>query len=130
VKSALLLLCLGMLGCAIWALAPSDLRKAFDHHQSQEYPAIKAYYPQLGGEGFVLSERWKNYQKYAKDCPAIAEVVKVVVSKTSDGGEYVIELKGPSARIGADGFEKDVCSLWIRGSGENQELDVRDFTSY
>lgn len=112
-------------------LNPGDLRKAFEHHEKLEDPQIKMYYYGiLGGEDFVRSERWKNYQKYSKDCPAIAEVVKVVVSKTSDGGDYVIEMSGPSVREGKDGFTKDKCSLWIKGGSENKELDVGDFTSY
>jgi hypothetical protein len=84
----------------------------------------------FGVDGYVTSERWKNYQKYAKDCPAIAEVVQVEISKTSDGSEYVIRMRGPNSRTGADGFEKDVCSLWVNGGQENQTLEVRDFTSY
>ena len=117
-------------GALLPALDSSDLRKAFLHHQKQEYPAVKAYYGIAGGEDFVLSERWKNYQKYAKTCPSIAEVTEVVISKTSDGGEYVIQMKGPSAHTGSDGFETDVCSLWINGGHENVPLQVRDFSSY
>lgn len=111
------------------ALPQSDLRKAFLDHQKYEYPEVKAYFPQLGGESFVLSERWKNYQKTARSCPAIAEVVTVEVSKTTDGGEFVIRMKGPNYhedRIG----DEDVCSLWVRGSFMDTELPVRDISPY
>ena len=59
----------------LWA-QDSSLRKAFLHHHGQESPEVKKYYPQVGGESFVVSEQWKNYQKYAKLCPQIAEVTK------------------------------------------------------
>lgn len=111
----------------------SDLRKAFEHHEQQEYPEVKADYPKAGGVAFVLSERWKNYQKYAATCPAIAEVTQVVVTKTAGdehGGEYVITLRGPSSHEGKDGFGTDVCSLWVNGGQEGYELEVRDFTPY
>lgn len=112
------------------ASGSGDLRKAFLHHQGHEEAGLKAYYPQLGGEAFVMAERWKNYKKNAKDCPAIAEVTSVVVSKTSDSGSYVIQMKGPSAHEKPDGFEADICSLWIDGGDESTELQVRDFSDY
>lgn len=128
------MLMLVTIGCSVQPIsappAPNDLRKAFLDHQKYEFAGVKAYYPQLGGESFVLSERWKNYQKYAKECPAIAEVVTVEISQTSDGGEFVIQMKGPSAHRGKDGFESDVCSLWVSGGELNVDLPVRDFTSY
>jgi hypothetical protein len=109
----------------------SSLRKAFLHHQQQEYPEVKAYYPVIGGESFVMTERWKNYQKYAKKCPAIAEVVSVELRKTTDGGEWVITMRGPnSGKEGKDGFEIDTCSLWVKGIAVNERLEVRDFTDY
>lgn len=108
----------------------SRLYRAFKQHETQEYPEVKADYRKAGGEEFVTSERWKNYQKYAKECPAIAEVVEVEISKTSDGGEFVVRMMGPDAGEGADGFAKDVCSLWINGGKEGQTLKVRDFSSY
>lgn len=108
----------------------TDLRRAFLHHQGQESESVKQYYPVIGGESFVMQERWKNYQKYAKDCPAIAEVIHVVVSKTSDSGDFVIQLSGPSVKVKPDGNLQGICSLWINGDDLGKPLDVRDFTSY
>jgi hypothetical protein len=109
----------------------SALRKVFEHHQQQESPEVKVYYPAAGGEAFVLSRRWKNYQKQACNCPAIAEVVSVQIGKTSDTGNYVITMRGPNAgKKGLDGFELDTCSLWINGGEEDKRLEVRDFTNY
>ena len=114
----------------------SRLRRAFQHHAGVEDPSLKSYYPQLGGESFVRSEQWKNYQEYAKHCPQIAEVLSVQITKTSDTSSYVITLRGPDAHTewpkGSPnaGFERDVCSLWVNGGKENDELQVNSFTAY
>lgn len=129
-KKVILLVVLCGIGFYVYSQSQGDLRKAFEQHQQQEFPGVKAFYPQVGGESFVLSERWKNYQKYAQNCPAIAEVVTVEINKTSDGGDYVIRMAGPNRRMDKDGFEKDVCSLWVNGGKENEELEVRDFSDY
>ena len=118
------------IGGYIYAQSTSDLRKAFLAHQGQESEEIKSYYPQVGGENFVLSERWRNYQKDAKSCPAIAEVTSVVISKTTDTGSWVIQMSGPSAHTKQDGFQADVCSLWIRGGVAGADLQVGDMTPY
>ena len=103
------------------ASSATDLRLAFLDREKYELAEVKAYYSMLGGEQAILAEKWKNYQDQARSCPAVAEVVKVRVAKTTDSGEYVITLMGPTGKT---------CSLWVKGSRERVELPVRDFSPY
>lgn len=115
---------IGIVGLVRW-LSDSSLRKAFLHHEN--YSQAKAWYSQAGGVDFVLSERWKNYKKYASNCPAIAEVVKVHIGITGEG-RPTITLYGPNAGTKPDGFPQDTCSLWL--SDSKGTVDVTDYTPY
>lgn len=114
----------------------SDLRKAFLDHERNDYPEEIQEAQRLDrqhsvlGDHWVESERWKNYQKYAGGCPAIAEVTRVTVSRAEDSGDFVISMSGPSRHEDKDGNTTDVCSVWVRGGSLNTELPVRDFTNY
>lgn len=96
------------------------LREAFVAHEQLGRPMIEA----LGTSvtPYIAGERWKNFQKYAKDHPAIAEIVSVRVSTTSDTGEHVFTLRS------VDGRE---VSFWcVADSGNSNSHRVKSVTNY
>lgn len=123
----LMILVSGMVG---WGLAQtstsSDLRRAFLDHWKHNLPDESNYFPQMGGANYVMLKRWENYQKSARKCPSIAEVVSVSVGKTVDSSEFVIRMSGPRE----NGNDNNTCSLWVVGGEVDRTQPVRDMSTY
>lgn len=96
-----------------WFRSRGRLRAAFEDHERHQIPEMAAY-----NDDWIVKRRWENYQKYAKKHPAIAEVVRVSISRTLDSNELVVELYGVDGKV---------ASLWC---AEYDGGAVRSVTTY
>lgn len=120
--------------CVYAATQDSDLHKAFLHsrkYDPADWNRIDRMLDEINGAGSSQAARWARYRQDAKHCPAIAEVVRVEISKTIDTGNYVIMLIGPRGMIDPEDANADTCSLWIDGhNDQGQRMEVTGFTTY
>jgi hypothetical protein len=113
-----------VLGAGAATLLPSKTDRAFDQQEKNDPQTAMtySYAPQLmmSRAGLRLI-RLANYKKYAKDLPHLENITSASLSKTSDGGDWVITLTD------VDGV---TASIWLVGGKETGVFPVSTVTSY
>jgi len=98
----------------------STSERAFDVRNAIETKMLGHYAKQFPKK-WLRDIRWKNTQKSLSSCPQISELTKARVSRTTDSGDFVVNL------IDVDGEE---CSLWLDGGQEGDEMPISGITPY